>query len=242
LRHFRRNPWPLLGLGLMSALLLGILLLIPFLGGLLATAIAPLLLAGGFQLVHQSMQRPQALPGTLRGAALLRAPQVFLEIFRHGQLTLALVMTCIYALIAALLINIVVRIVAGPAWANPLAALDLLPLLGVLGGMLAGFLLYSLVAMTLVFTIPLVMLQDEPLVPAALRSFRRCLRYAVAILILLALSLAPVYVRELFGLSSAVLGYLAAILVGGVTLPLSVAAFFSAYQDLCPPLGEAEAA
>jgi len=241
LRLFQRNPWPLLGLGLASAVLLGVLLLIPFLGGLLATAVAPVLLASGYLALHQSAQREQALPAELRGAAAVRAPLVVLELFRNGQLVLALVMASIYALIIALLINIVVRVIAGPAWANPLAALDILPLLGVLAAMLAGFVLYSLLAMTLVFALPLVMFQDEPLVPAALRSLRRCLRYVVAILILLALSLAPVYVRALLGMTSAALGYLAAVLVGAVTLPLAVAAFYSSYQDLCPLAGDREA-
>lgn len=235
LRLFRRNPWLLLGLGTFSAVLLGMLLLIPFLGGLLATAAAPILMAGGYQAVHDVARLSQRMGGESLATAMVRAPRAFLSIFRNGQLTLALIMASITALIAALLINIVVRIIAGPAWANPLAALDVLPLLGVIAGMLTGFLLYSLLAMTLVFALPLVMFQDEPLVPAALRSLRRGGRYAIAMLILLALSLAPVYVRGVLGMSSAVLGYLAAVLVGAVTLPLAVAAFYCSYQDLCPP-------
>ncbi|MEK6770773.1 MAG: hypothetical protein AABY62_03925 [Pseudomonadota bacterium] len=242
LRLFRRNPWLLLGLGTASAVLLGLLLLIPFLGGLLATAVAPVLLAGGYQALHDTARLSQPVSGEPIGTAMARAPRVFLSIFRNGQLTLALIMASIYALIVALLINILVRIIAGPAWANPLAALDILPLLGVLAGMLAGFALYSLLAMTLVFALPLAMFQDEPLVPAALRSFRRCLRYVVAILIMLALSLVPVYVNGIMGMASAVLGYLSAVLVGAVTLPLAVAAFYCGYQDLCPPAEEREAA
>ncbi|OGI39870.1 MAG: hypothetical protein A2140_07295 [Candidatus Muproteobacteria bacterium RBG_16_62_13] len=242
LRLFRRNPLLLLGLGAISAVLLGVLLLIPFLGGLLATAVAPILLAGGYQAMHDTVRLSQPMGGEPMATAMARASRAFLNVFRNGQLTLALVMASIYALIVALLINIVVRVIAGPAWANPLAALDVLPLLGVIAGMLAGFLLYSLLAMTLVFALPLVMFQDEPLVPAALRSLRRGGRYAVAILILLALSLTPVYVRGVLGMSSAILGYLIALLVGVVTLPLAVAAFYCSYQDLCPAATEQNAA
>lgn len=234
LRLFRRNPWLLLGLGTISAVLLGVLLLIPFLGGLLATAMAPMLLAGGYQAVHDTARLGQPIGGAPMTVAM-GAPRAFLGVLRNGQLILALVMASICALIAALLINIVVRVIAGPSWANPLAALEVVPMLSVLAGMLAGFLLYSLLAMTLVLALPLVMFQDEPLVPAVLRSLRRCGRYAVAVLTLLALSLAPVYVHGALGMSSAVLGYLAAILVGVVTLPLAVAAFYCSYQDLCPP-------
>ncbi len=235
MRLFRRNPGLLLGMGAICAVLLGVLLLIPFLGGLLATAVAPILLAGGYQALHDSARLSQPMGRETLATAMARAPHAFLAIFRNGQLILALVMSTIYALIVALVINIVVRVIAGPAWANPLPVLDLVPLLGVIAGMLVGFLLYSLLAMTLVFALPLVMFQGEPLVPAALRSLRRSGRYIVAILILLALSLAPVYVRGALGMSSAVLGYLAAMMVATVTLPLAVAAFYCSYQDLCPP-------
>jgi len=225
----------MLGLGLTGSVLIGLILLIPFLGGLLATAVAPILLVAGFHAIHASALMKRPLPPGLRGPAFLRSPLILLTVLRDGRLTLPLVATCITALIAALVINILVRMIAGPAWVQPLASLAFSQLLGVAGGMTVGFLLYSGLAMSILYALPLVMFHQDPLFPAARRSLQRSLRYSLAMLIMLLFSLAPLWAGIALGTVSEALGFLAAILCGAIVLPLSVAGFYCAYLDLCQP-------
>lgn len=231
-RLFLRNPWLLGGMGLTTAVLVGVLTLIPLLGGLLVALLAPVLLASAYLAIDGVRRQPMALPVVLRMPALKQSPWHLIGIFRNQAHVMPMAVACLSSGAAVLLANLPVQILAGNAWVADWSSLDHAAQAGVLVAMLLVFSLYAVLGASLIYALPLATLRDEPLIPALRDSLRASRHFAVALLVLLGLLLAPFLLGALVALVSPWSGYLVSFVISSLVFPVTAASLYCSYRDI----------
>jgi len=229
---FMRNPWLLGGMGLTAAVVLGILELIPLLGGLLVALVAPIMLSSVFLSLETIYRQNMVLPAELRLPALKQSPRQLLEVFRDEKRVLPAATASVLCVTAVLLIHLLVRLVVGEAWVSNWSNLDHLTLFGMLAVALLTFVLYVLLAAALIYALPLTFLRDEPLVPSLRQSFKASRHFTAALLVLLGVLLMPLLLGAIAASLSLWASYLLWIMIGSVTLPVVSASLYCSYRDI----------
>ena len=229
---FRRNPWLLGGMGFTIAALISALKLVPLLGNLVIALLTPILLASAYLAIDGVYKQKMALPASLRLPALKQSPRHLVDVFHDESRIFPTAVTCIYTMAGALLINLMVGLVTGDAWVANWSGLDWLSLLIVLAVALLAFVLYAVLAASLIYALPLTFLLDEPLVPSVLRSLKASRHFAMALLVLMSLFLAPFLLSVAVSHFSLWGGYLVWLIAGSVVLPVVAAGLYGSYHDI----------
>ncbi len=231
-RLFTFNPWLLGGMGLTAAALIGALIQIPLIGGLLIALLAPIGLASTCLAVDAVRRQAIPLPAALRLSALKQSPRFLIAVFRHEGHVLSTIAACLYSVAAVLLTNLPVRLLAGNAWVAEWSSLEPASQAGVLVVMTLVFVLYLVLAASLIYALPLALLRDEPLIPSLRQSLRASRHFAVALLVLLGLLLAPLLLGAMVAPFSRTAGWMVSLLAGAMVLPLTVASLYCSYRDI----------
>jgi hypothetical protein len=217
--------------------------LIPFMGDLLLVLITPMLLASVVAVlaqeksaVHQNVNAKASSMPALFQAWLAQPAQDLVSIFTRDDKVFGAVLLGIVTLGLAMLVNITGYILIGGSMVSGLTAgqLNASQITTVLG-MLVVAILYLVLAMGLLYSVPRTVLGNRPLFEAIAESFSTCRHYAVPLLTLVA----PFFVIYL-GIIAAFaknhwLGYLLVFSAGGVALPVFVASIYCSYLALYPP-------
>lgn len=237
----RRDPALWLGMGLLYILVALLLKRIPFLGNFMLVLITPIPVAGVWLTIRQLTGITHVpTPGPdwrerLR-FYLGRPARALVAGFRQEVHALPLVMICIITLGLVIIVSIVELVLTGGSMVSGLKAARLDSDFGAWRaiGLLLSLGLYTLLAMALLFVVPLVILNDRLVVPAIPESFRLCARHATALGIFLAPFLLPVIVIELAFSNSfiAPLGYLLVLTVGVIAIPLFLTGCYVCYREL----------
>lgn len=231
-RLFTLNPWLLGGMGFTAAALIGALVQIPLVGGLLVALLAPIGLTSACLAMDAVRRQAMPLPAALRLSALKQSPRFLISVFRHEGHVLPTIAACLYSVAAVLLTNLPVRLLAGNAWVAEWSSLEPVSQAGVLAVMTLVFTLYLVLAASLIYALPLSLLRDEPLFPSLRQSLRASRHFAVALLVLLGLLLAPLLLGALVAPFSRAAGWLVSLLAGAMVLPLTVAGLYCSYRDI----------
>ncbi len=227
----RRDPALWLGMAALYVLFALLLKRIPFLGNLMLVLITPIPIAGVWLtaralmgVTHVPASGP-SWPERLR-FYVGRPARALVEGLQREVHALPVIMISIITLGLVLVVRIVVPLLTQVA-----AALGINP---IWFDMLLSLGLYTLLAMSLFFVVPLVIFNDRLVVPAIPESFRLCARHASALGIFAAPFLLPMIVIELAFSHSfiAPLGYLLVLTVGVVAIPFFLAGCFVCYREL----------
>ena len=229
---FMRNPWLLGGMGLTAAVVLGVLELIPLLGGLLIALVAPIMLSSVYLSLETIYRRNMVLPAELRVPALMQSPRQLLDVFRNEKWVLPAVTASMLSVTTVLLIHLLLRLVVGEAWVANWSNLDHLALFGVLAAALLAFVFYVLLAASLIYALPLTFLRDEPLVPSLRQSLKASRHFTVALSVLLGVLLMPLLLGTIAASLSLWASFLLWLVVGSITLPVVSASLYCSYRDI----------
>ncbi len=221
-------------MGLAAAALITVLALIPFAGGLLIGLAAPILLASACLAIDPLSRTKAPVPSARRMAELKQGPAALVAVFSDEAHMGPAVVAGGYGLVVTLLISILVRFLAGGAWEVPWGGLDLLSLIVVLATALLALALYGVLAASLIYALPLVLLQDEALVPAVRQSLKAAARYPFAVMTVLALPLAPFALGALAAYLAPLLTYLFWLLGGALAFPFAATGAYCSYRTLFP--------
>ncbi|MHB8454372.1 MAG: hypothetical protein ACYDDO_06665 [Acidiferrobacterales bacterium] len=215
-------------------MLIGVLVQIPLAGGLVLALLAPMLLASAYLDVDTISRLKIPLPASLRIAAIKKSPAELLGVFRAESRVIPAALIGLYSAAVAVLANILMQIIAGDAWASHWESLGVVAFLGVLAASVLGILIYLLLALSLVYAVPLTFLQHEPVVSAIRRSLQVGMKHLPPLLVVLVVLLLPLLVFSIFSLASAWLAYPAALALGVVVLPVVVTSLYCSYRTLFP--------
>lgn len=233
-RLFQRNPWLLSGMALASMAIIILLTLVPLLGALLIALAAPILMASAILTVHDLSKQKIPLPASLKFAAFARGPKELFRVIGDEKHIVTVFLVGIYALTVTLLINILAYLTSGVAWVSDLSSLDVETLLKTLATRLVVLMLYLSLAVSLIYAIPLIFLQDEPVVPAIGRSLRAGARHAVALLVIVGFLLAPFALGAIASLVSRLTAYVIWLVGGTFVLPVFIASCYCSYRTVFP--------
>jgi hypothetical protein len=237
----RRDPALWIGMGVLYVVFALLLKRIPFLGNFMLVMITPIPLAGAWltaRAINGITHVPP--PGTAWPDRLRfyvgRPARAMTEGFRQETHALPLVMICIITLGLVIAVSIVELVLTGGSVVSGLKAARLDDSFSFWRaiGLLLSLGLYTLLAMALLFVIPLVILHDRLVVPAIPESFRLSARHASALGVFVAPFLLPVILIELSFSNSLIapVGYLLALTVGAATIPFFVTGCYACYRDL----------
>jgi hypothetical protein len=173
-----------------------------------------------------------ALPVSLRMPALKQSPWQLVAVFRNHAHALPMAVACLFSVAAVLLTNLPLQVLAGNAWVADWSSLERVSQAGVLVAMLLVFAVYAVVAATLIYALPLTFLRDEPLIPALRHSLRASRHFAVALLVLLGILVAPFLLGAIVSLFSPWAGYLVSLVISAVVFPVIVASLYCSYRDI----------
>lgn len=234
-RQFRRNPWLLGGMGLTCSALISLLTLVPLVGRPVIALLAPIFLASAYLAIDAMTRQKLPLPASLRVAAFKRSPHELVGVFRDEDRAIPIFLLSLCSLTVALLVDVLALLVTGNAWAKPLASLDTTALVTVLAATPLAAAIYFLLAASLVYTLPLAFLRDEPLIPALASSVKASMHYIFALLVLFAFLLAPCVIGILAARIAPWAGYGVQLLLNAVVLPLVAASLYCSYRTVFPP-------
>jgi hypothetical protein len=209
---FMRNPW--------------------LIGGLLVALVAPIMLSIAYVSLDAINRQNMVLPVKLRLPALKQSPRQLLDIFRNEERVLPAATACLLSVTTVLLIHLLVRLVAGEAWVANWSNLDRLTLFGILALALLVFVLYVLLAASLIYALPLAFLRDEPLLPSLRQSLKASRHFTVALLMLLGVLLIPLFLSVIAASLSLWASYLLWLVIGSITLPVVCASLYCSYRDI----------
>lgn len=205
---------------------------VPLFGGPFLGLLSPLALASFYITIDGISKQKMKLPPALRLAAVRQSPREFMNVAREERRLMQVLVMGLYSLVVVVLTDILVWTVAGTALAAPLTSLSAAALFSVMVATLLKFVIYLLLAASLVFTLPLALLHDQALVPAATDSIRRGLHYGVALLAIVALSLVPFFLSAMASFYSTWLGISIGFLAGAFVLPISVCSLYCSYRTM----------
>jgi len=238
---FRRDPALWLGMGLLTILFALLLKRIPLLGNFMLVLVAPIPLAGAWLTARSLIGVTHVTPPGKDWPARLRfyfgrPARALMEGLRQEAYILPLIMVCILTLGLVILVSIVELVLTGGSLVSGFKAARLdngFSLLRMVGLVLTLG-LYVLLAMALLFVVPLVILNDRLIIPAIPESFRLCAASANALGLFVAPFLLPVLLIGFAFSSSATasLGYLLVLTLGVAALPLFFTGCYACYSDL----------
>lgn len=231
-RLFLRNPWLLGGMGFCCSAVAAAFSQAPLIGRPLLGLLAPSAVASFYIAIDGISKQKIKLPPALRVSALKQSPREFLNVARVERQLMQVLLLGLYGLVVVVLTDILAWLVAGTNLAGPLSSLSLSALFGVAVANLLRIAIYLLVVASLVFALPLALLQKQALAPALVDSFRQALKYAVALLAIMALLSAPMLLGTAASLNSPWLGLVIAFGTGGFALPISLCSFYCGYRTI----------
>ncbi|WP_372523055.1 hypothetical protein [Sulfuricaulis sp.] len=216
--------------------------LIPFMGDLLLVLITPMLLAGVVaglarekNTVHQNVIGKASSMPALFQAWLAQPAQELVSIFIEEDKVFGAVLLGIVTLGLGVLVKITGYLLIGGSMVSGLTAgqLNASQIMTVLG-MLVVAILYLVLSMGLLYSVPRTVLGNRPPFEAIAESFTACRHNAVPLLT----QAAPFFVVYL-GIIAVFannhwLGYLLVFSAGGIALPVFVASFYCSYLALFP--------
>jgi hypothetical protein len=224
--------------------ILGFLLtLIPFMGHLLLILISPMLVASVFWGRVHEPQGPPA-PATIQPVSfqsvlqawIAQPAQELMRIFTHEDKMFGAVLLGIVTLGLVVLVKIIGYLFIGGSMVSGLtAAQSGFTQVTTLLGMVLVAALSVLLAMGLLYSVPLTVLGNRQPLDAITESFTTCRENARTQLALV-LPFFLVYLVIMMAFAKSVwLGYLLLISVGFLALPLFIAAIYCSYRTLYPP-------
>jgi hypothetical protein len=231
-RLFLRNPWLLGGMGFCCSAVAAALAQAPLIGRPLLGLLAPSAVASFYIAIEGISKQKIKLPPALRLSAIKQSPREFLNVTRVERQLMQVLLLGLYGLVVMVLTDILAWLVAGTNLAAPLSSLSLSALFGVAVANLLRFAIYLLFAASLVFALPLALLQKQALAPALADSMRQALKYAVALLVIMALLSAPLLLGTAASLDSSWLGLVIGFVAGGFALPISLCSFYCGYRTI----------
>lgn len=229
---FMRNPWSLGGMGFTTTVLVGVFSLIPLFGGLLVALLAPILLASAYLTIDGVYKQKIVLPASLRLTALKESPRQLIGVFRDATRIVPTAVACIYSATGMLLINLPAQFLTGGAWVANWSSLDRAALFGAVAATLLVFVLYVVLAASLIYALPLAFLRDEPLIPSLLRSLKASRHFVFALLVLLGVLLVPFCLDAIISKLSIWASKLAWLALGSVIFPVVAASLYCSYRDI----------
>jgi len=214
-----------------------LLKLIPFMGNLVLVLITPMLL-GGFLLAVRAPATPTALhagiPALFR-TYLVEPGRGLFQIFSSAEKIFPATLLCIITLGLVLLVISVGYVTIGGSMISGLTATDLnaakTPLLL---GMLVMSVLHLLLAMGLLYSVPLTLLDNRLPLDAITESFTTCARNAQSLACLGIVFFLPYVLIVMAFNHSHWLGYLLLLSLGFVTVPVFVASVYCSYLTFYP--------
>ena len=229
---FMRNPWSLGGMGFTTTVLVSVLSLIPLFGGLLVALLAPILLASAYLTIDGVYKQKIVLPASLRLTALKESPRQLIGVFHDETRIIPTAVACIYSATGMLLINLPAQFLTGGAWVANWSSLDRASLFGAVAATLLVFVLYVVLAASLIYALPLAFLRDEPLIPSLLRSLKASRHFVFALLVLLGVLLVPFCLDAIISKLSSWASKLAWLALGSVIFPVVAAGLYCSYRDI----------
>ena len=229
---YMRNPWTLGGMGVSTAILIGVISPIPLVGALLVALLAPILLASAYLSIDGVYKQKMLLPVSLRQPALQQSPRRLIEVLRNETRLLTIMVACCYSLVVVLLINLLVRLLLGEAWVTNWSNLDQASYFAVLAAAMLIFALYIVLGASLIYALPLAFLQHEPLIPSIIRSLKASRRFVVALLVMLGLLLMPVLVGAIVSILSLWASYIVIVILDAVVFPVVAASLYCSYRNI----------
>jgi hypothetical protein len=229
-----REPVRWLGMTLVYLAIALVLTRIPFLGNFVLVFLTPIMLASAMIVARNE---PKPHPAWWRGVAHALTDGALRElfrVFRSEARAVTIVIVCIVTMGLFVLVNIPELLLTGGSVLSGLAGPSLattLPL-SVLLGMVVVSALYLVLAMSLLYIVPLTVFRHHQAIPALAESFRTCVQHRKS----LALFVAP-----FFGVYAAIvvamsyghwIGQLLLVTLGIVAIPVFVAALHRSYQEL----------
>jgi hypothetical protein len=214
-----------------------LLKLIPFMGNLVLVLITPMLL-GGFLLAVQTPAIPAA-PATdflaMFRAYLVEPGRGLFQIFSNAEKIFPTTLLCIITLGLVLLVISAGYIAVGGSMISGLTATDLhttkIPLLL---GMLVMSVLHLLLAMGLLYSVPLTLLDNRLPLDAITESFTTCARNTLALACLGIVFFLPYVLIVMAFNHGHWLGYLLLLSLGFVTVPVFIASVYCSYLTFYP--------
>jgi hypothetical protein len=217
--------------------------LIPFMGDLLLVLVTPMLLAGVIaglaqekNAAHQHAKGDASSMPALLQAWLVHPAQELVSIFIREDKIFGAILLGIVTLGLAMLVKITGYLLIGGSMVSGLTAgqMNASQTTTVLG-MLVVVILYLVLAMGLLYSVPRTVLDSRPPFEAIAESFSACRDNAVPLLTLAApffvvyLGIIAVFANNHW------LGYLLIFSAGGIALPVFVASVYCSYLALYPP-------
>jgi len=218
-RLFLRNPWQLGGMGVCSTAVAVAVIQIPLIGGPLLGLLAPAAAAAFYIAIEEISKQKIKLPRALRFFAIRQSPREVLLIGLCGMIVFVLT-------------DILTWFIAGTALASPLGSLSITTLIVVAIAMIVRIAIYLLLTASLVFTLPLALIQHEALAPAVIASMRRAWEYAIALMVIVGLWLAPLLLGALISFYATWLGYVVGMLMATFIVPISLCSFYCGYRTM----------
>lgn len=240
-RLFLRNPWLLGGMGMCCSAAAAVIVQVPLVGSPFLGLLAPTAIASFYLAVDGISRQKTKLPAALRFVAVKQSPREFMNVAREDHRLMQVLVMGLYSLVVVVLTDILVWFVAGTVLASPLGGLTFAGLVGVGFATLLRLAIYLLLAASLVYTLPLALLQNQALVPALLDSIRRALHYGIALLVIVLLLLAPLFFGAIVSFYSKFAGYLVGFVAGVIALPVSVCGLYCSYRTVFPDAEPAQA-
>lgn len=231
-RLFSRNPWLLGAMGFCCSVVATAMVQVPLVGYPFLGLLAPTAVASFYITIDAISKQKTKLPAALRWAAIRQSPREFRNIARQERRLMQVLVMGLYSLVTVVVTDILIWLLAGAVLASPLSGLSFGALIIAAIATLLRFSLYLLLAASLVFTLPLALLQDQALVPAVIDSTRRSLHYGVALLVVGASLFVPLFLGAIASFYSTGLGYGIGILTGTIALPVSVCSLYCSYRTV----------
>lgn len=234
-RLFRRSPGLLFAMGLYLAVLVGGLAMVSFVGLPLIGIVAPALLAGFYRTLDRIAHQQKRVGSKGPGFALFKQSALELTaLFKDENRLIQMTLLGVGILGIVVAGGVVTWTVAGTGWLTQ-TGFSLSTLLRLLIAAVVAFSFYAAIGGILVYGLPLMVFQQEPLAPALARSAQVSLRHPGAVVILFVLMLAPFLLGALTGAwFSRAAGLLVSVLAGAVTLPVAIAGLYCSYRTIFP--------
>jgi hypothetical protein len=238
-----REPARWLGMALIYLLAALVLKRIPFFGNYVLALLTPIAVGGALLAARSTLQHsPAGAHGWLRalGAGGLR--ELF-QVFRREEHAFAIIVVCIVTLGLFVLISIpellitggsIVSGIAGASLGGPLRPITVVNLVVALA-------LYAVLAMALLYIVPLALFGNRQAIPATAESFRACVRQRKALALFLAPFLLVNFLTTFAFNVSYGIGYVLLATVGVIALPAFVVGLHESYRAIfeAPPVAVA---
>lgn len=239
------GPGLWLGMSAIYFLIAMALLSIPFAGSFVLILITPIMLAGALVAARSGGQGATETVEPVAGATgsvwqrllqtLLKRPaRTLFQVLADSDRSLAMIIVCIVSLGLIILVAIPELLLTGGSMVSGLTSGHLADLLRptMIAAMITVAILYVLLAMGLLYLVPLTLFAERLAIPAVAESFRACARNFAP----LAVFIAPFFLVNLAILAAFSearwLGYLLSFTLGLAALPAFVAGLYCSYEEL----------